>query len=496
MASAIGASEGHDFSRDELDPSLGEGLDEGAPRPTTDDGDDTLDGASLHARDDLFGLMERLTRARRFDVAPKLQRVWGDDLFVAHLMQLVDGSEWLTAQVVARGPDGAERQRACCDRFYFRDLDAARARLRAWWKRGPLYVEHPRRLALVRSTREDVAELRVSDEEASRVTAAITSYRAKRIDFNACLSVVEPYTSRAQALPAQLAGRWLAALVDPARLAPEGSGALTANDDLDAAVWAVESRWSTFLAPLVQRVWGDDRFVAAVAKRQYGAHWLSFAAPMRFEAPDAAEAAITAWWRNSRARDRAAMAPVLPVDALLDDVYAQYRGSIGAGSTLANPELLYLRDDPEVIRATLKKLADDHAPSTAAEVPYFVHRFGLDVDGLFELVVNRCDATSWYALVEVLPAALRVRSPRVVRHLAPLLRRKGLRPLIEAYLMGEGAGAIEGLLDMLAMKGSARTFATEWLARIAADEGRRATLAALVATRDAKTKKAVEPLLR
>lgn len=144
----------------------------------------------------------------------------------------------------------------------------------------------------------------------------------------------------------------------------------------------------------------------------------------------------------------------------------------------------------------MRKLADDGATSSPSEVAYFVHRFGLDVDGLFELVVNRCGPLVWYALIEVLAAALRVRSPRVVRHLAPLIRRKGLRPLIEAYLTGEGANAIEGLLDMLTTKGSAHRFAIEWLARVAADDRGRATLAALVATKDAKVKKAVEPLLR
>lgn len=119
-------AESHDFARDELDPARGEALSERAPRPTTDDGDDTLDGVTLRASDDLYGLMVRLTRARRFYVAPKLQRVWGDDLFAAHLMQLTEPADWLDA--TARHVDGdVSRRRPACDRFYFRDPAAFRA---------------------------------------------------------------------------------------------------------------------------------------------------------------------------------------------------------------------------------------------------------------------------------------------------------------------------------------------------------------------------------
>lgn len=494
MAWSERVEESHDFSRDELDPSRGEALSENAPRPGTDDGDDTLDGVTLRASDDLFELMERLTRARRFAVAPKLQRVWGDDSFAAHLMQLTEPADWLDATTTIADTSGAPRRRPACDRFYFRDPAAFRARLSAWWRLGPLYADHPRRPSLVRASLDPEPQLRVSDDDVARVTDALRAYREKRVSFEDCLALVKPWTARARSLPVEVAGRWLAALAGGGPF--DGVTVVTAERELQPLAREVESRYGTFVAPLVQRVFGDDRFVGCIARGWEGRHWFSFAAPMRFEAPAEAEEAVVAWWRRFGAHHRFAMASLLPVEELLADALAQGRESIGAASTLTHPELLYLRSDPAVIRATLKTFADDGATSSATEVAYFVHRFGLDVDGLFELVVNRCGPLVWYVLIEVLTAALRVRSPRVVRHLAPLIRRKGLRPLIEAYLTGEGANAIEGLLDMLAMKGSARTFATEWLARIAADEGRRATLAALVATRDAKTKKAVEPLLR
>ncbi len=494
MAWSERVAESHDFTRDELDPSRGEALSENAPRPSTDDGDDTLDGVTLRASDDLFGLMERLTRARRFAVAPKLQRVWGDDLFAAHLMQLTEPADWLEATARHVDASGAPRRRPACDRFYFRDPAALRARLSTWWRLGPLYADHPRRPSLVRATLDPTTERPVSDDDALRVSDALRAYREKRIPFDDCLELVAPWTARARSLPVEVAGRWLATLAGGGAF--DGAKVVTAERELQPIAREVESRYGTFVAPLVQRVFGDDRFVGCIARGWEGRQWFSFAAPMRFEAPAEAEEAVIAWWRRFGAHQRVAMASLLPVEELLADALAQSRESMGAGSMLTRPELVYLRSDPTVIRAMLKTSADDRATSTATEVAYFVHRFGLDVDGLFELVVNRCGPLVWYVLIDVLAAALRVRSPRVVRHLAPLIRRKGLRPLIEAYLTGEGANAIEGLLDMLTMKGSARKFAIEWLARVAADDRGRATLAALLATRDAKVKQAVEPLLR
>lgn len=91
--------------------------------------------------------------------------------------------------------------------------------------------------------------------------------------------------------------------------------------------------------------------------------------------------------------------------------------------------------------------------------------------------------------------ALRIRSPRVVKHLAPLVRRKGLRPMIEEYLLHEGADAIDGLLDMAALKGSANTFAMEWLERIASDDRGRRTIASLVGSKSAAVQKRVAPLI-
>lgn len=109
--------------------------------------------------------------------------------------------------------------------------------------------------------------------------------------------------------------------------------------------------------------------------------------------------------------------------------------------------------------------------------------------------MNRCDASWPPALIEVLEAALRVRSPRVVRHLAPLIRRKGVRPLIEPYLLDEGANAIDGLLDMVDAGAKPRAFALGWLTQIAGEDRGRRTIAALAATKGETVQRHVAPLL-
>ncbi len=417
------------------------------------------------------------------------RRVWGDDLFVTHLMQLIEPADRLDADGPRVDEDGVTRTLPCCDRFSFRDPESLRARLLDWWRRGPLYVDHPRRRAVVRPDPEPARVASVPSEEVERVAAAITAYGEKKLPFEEARALVAAWTSPGEAPPPEVAGRWIAALSGDAR------GTVTAQDDLDAVLVAVESRWATFLAPLVQAVFGDDRFIAVAARRFYAHHWLASVAPMRFDDPEAAEAAITAWWKGHGVRHRAAMVKVLPVESLLEDALAESRASSNAASPLRDPALVYLREDLATVRAILQGLATAHAASTAAEVPYFLHRFGLDVDGLFELVVNRCDASWPPALIEVLEAALRVRSPRVVRHLAPLIRRRGARPLIEAYLLNEGANAIDGLLDMVDAGAKPRAFALGWLTQIAGEERGRRTIAALAATKGETVRRHVAPLL-
>jgi len=476
--------ERHDFTASELDPSRrGEGPGEALANGGKED-----DGAT--EGDDLFGCMRSITLSRRFEGTARLRRSWGDDLFFAHLMQLTEPADWLDAQVSAVGDDGLSRMVYCCDRFCFRDPETLRALLRDWWRRGPLYVDHPGRRAVIRPDAEPVRVVEVPSAEVDRVEAAIAAYGAKKLPYATARDALAGWTAPGGAPSAAVAGRWLAALSGRASQAP-----LTASDDLDAVLLAVESRWATFLAPLVQRLFGDDRFVAAVSGRFYAHHWLAEAAPMRFDDPEAAGEAIAAWWRRHGAKHRAAMVKVLPVDSLLEDALAESRASRSPSSPLHDPSLVYLREDLSTVRGLLQKLAADHAPSSTTEVGYFIHRFGLDVDGLFELVVNRCD-TSWpHLLVDVLEQALRVRSPRVVRHLAPLIRRKGARPLIEAYLLNEGANAIDGLLDMLDAGAKPRAFATGWLTQIAGEERGRRTIAALAATKGEALRRHVAPLL-
>jgi hypothetical protein len=476
--------ERHDFTASELDPSRRGGRSGEAPAGDVEEDD----GAT--AADDLFGRMQSVMLSRRFEATARLRRVWGDDLFVTHLMQLIEPADWLDAETSRVAEDGVSRMVPCCDRFSFRDPEALRGRLLDWWRRGPLYVDHPRRRAVVRPEPEPARVAKVPEEEVERVAAAITEYGAKRLPFEAARALVAAWTGPGQAPPREVAGRWIAALSGTA-----ARGSVTAEDALGEVLAAVESRWATFLAPLVQAVFGDDRFVAGASRRFYAHHWLASAAPMRFDDPEAAEAAITAWWKGHGVRHRAAMVKVLPVESLLEDALAESRATSNAASPLQDPALVYLREDPATVRAILQALAAAHAASTATEVPYFLHRFGLDVDGLFELVVNRCDASWPPALIEVLEAALRVRSPRVVRHLAPLIRRKGARPLIEHYLLNEGANAIDGLLDMVDAGAKPRAFALGWLPQIAGEERGRRTIAALAATKGEAVRRHVAPLL-
>ena len=465
--------ERHDFSPSELDPS----------RRGAGPGDEPTG-----ADEDLFARLQSITMTRRFEGAPALQRALGDDRFFTHLLQLIEPADWLLADTSRVDDDGVPRRHPWCERFSFRDPESLRHLLDDWWRRGPLYVDHPRRRAVVQPAPARVAN--IPPEEVARVAAAIAAYGAKQLPWEEAHAIVDAWTGRGEIPSRAVAGQWLAALTGPVARPP-----VSADDDLDAVLAAVESRWATLLAPLVQAVFGDDRFVARVAERFYAHHWFAAAAPMHFDDPAAAEAILVAWWRRFGGRHRAELGKVLPVDSLLADALAESRSNANPASTLQDPALLYLRDDLATVRAALAQLATDHAAATSAEVAYFLHRFGLDVDGLFALVVNRCDASWPPALVEVLAAALRVRSPRVVRHLAPLIRRKGARPLIEAYLLGEGANVIDGLLDLIGAGAKPRAFALEWLPRIAADDRGRATLATLAAAKDAKVRGLVAPLL-
>lgn len=299
--------ERHDFTASELDPSR-RGVRPGEAPPGGAEEED--DGAT--ADDDLFGCMQSVTLSRRFEAAARLRRVWGDDLFVTHLMQLIEPADWLDAD---------------CSRFSFRNPESLRGRLLDWWRRGPLYVDHPRRRAVVRPEPEPARVAEVPEEEVERVSAAITGYGAKRLPFEAARALVAAWTGPGEAPPRAVAGRWIAALSGAAARGP-----VTAQDDLDAVLVAVESRWATFLAPLVQAVFGDDRFVAGVARRFYAHHWLASAAPMRFDDPEAAEAAIAAWWKGHGVRHRAAMVKVLPVESLLEDALAESRATSNAAS--------------------------------------------------------------------------------------------------------------------------------------------------------------------
>lgn len=478
--------ERHDFTAEELDPSRTEVLDEASPRPHSARAETSLDGVELDPSTDLFDRMRDLEMARRFKVAPTLQRVWGDDLFLTHLLQSSDPSDWLDGMVRER--EVGNPRRLACDRFYLRDPDAFAARRARWMTHGPLYVDHPRRRAIVR---EDITTepAVVSDAEATRVSDALKALRDKRITPHQCEQATRAAMRLGRAVPVELAARWLADVTE--RDAP-----VTASSNLEGLCAGIEACWGTFTAPLVQRVFGDDRFVAAVASRFYAHHWLASVAPMTFEAPARAEDTLVAWWTRFGHRQRSAMAEVLPDDALIDEVFNASRAMVGPGSTLERPALLYLKRNTASLRAALQRMADEKASPSTVEVGWFLGRFGFDIDGLFTLVVNRCSTFVWYLLPDMLDTAMRVRSPAMVPHLAALIRRKGARERIEPYLLGEGANVVEGLLSMVTSKASAQKFALEWLGRIAAEPRGHALIRERLETRDAKVKRLVEPLTR
>lgn len=435
--------------------------------------------APITAADDLGAVLDAFSRAQVLSVAPWLQRVFGHDRFFAHLLQRLSPEEWLDAGV--RLDSG---WRLFCDPFRFDDPAAARAHVETWCRRGPFFVAHPWAPAPSRApgVARELADC--SPEQADFVTERITSFRRGAIDGPRCRAEIAPWLRVGPTDPS-IDRRWLGAFLDPDATAPH------ASFELAAVVPTLEGAWASFLGPILQRIFGDDAFVEAACDRFYAGHWLSQIAPLHFADPTRSEPILEAWWQK-HGRGRPSVLTVVPIDALVAETFAAQRSSIGAGSTITHPALVYLRDDPADVRATLEKLADEDTPATPAEIPWFVERLGFDVEALFRLVVRRKKRHDDPAL---LAAALRVRSPKMVRALEPLATRPTLRPLVETYLAEEGANVIEGLLELAGSRGKSMTFALDWLSRLARDERGRLTIAELAARHDETVRARVRPFV-
>lgn len=476
--------ERHDFTPDELDPSWRSTRP--AP-PVADSYARALTGITSGplptADDELYERINALQLERKLGAARWIQGVWGDDLFVSHLMQLTEPAEWLDERVYDTQPDGTRTARRACARMCFADLPALHARLEVFVRRGPLFVDHPRRRAIVLPGREAPRTVAPEADEERRVADAIAAYRDKALSFTAAKAALHPWVREGVRPPADVARRWLSALVSPANTLPDDA-------DIDTVLREVEGRWGTFLAPLVQTVYGDDLFAERASQRFYAHHWLASAAPMCPADLTAVEAHLVASWQKRGARHRYSMLRMIPVDALLEEALAEP----GASPT-ERCSLIYLLEDPAAVRAHLRRLANEHTPPAPWEVPAFVHRFGFDLDGLFELVVSRegKPASSW--LLPTLGAALRVRSPQLVRNLKGFTRAKKAAALVEQYLLNEGANAIDGLLEMAGSDAKQRRFALDFLARIAADPRGRALVRELIEGKSAAVKKHAGPLV-
>jgi len=435
--------------------------------------------APITATEDLGAVLDAFSHAQVLSVAPWLQRVFGHDRFFAHLLQRTSPEEWLDAG--ARLDSGWQ---LCCDPFRFDDPAAARAYVETWCRRGPFFVAHPWASATVRAPAVARELADCSPEQTDFVTERITSFRRGAIDGPRCRAEIAPWLRVGPSDPA-IDRRWLTAFLDPDATAP------LASFDLASLVPTLEGAWASFLGPILQRVFGDDAFVEAACGRFYAGHWLSQIAPLHFADPERSESILEAWWQK-HGRGRPSVLTVVPIDAWVAEVFVRQRSTVGGGSTLTHPALVYLRDDPADVRATLEKLADEDTPATPAEIPWFVDRLGFDVEALFRLVVRRKKRHDDPAL---LAAALRVRSPKMVRALEPIAARPTLRPLVEAYLAEEGANVIEGLLELAGTRGKAMTFALDWLARLARDERGRLTIAALAAHHDQTVRARVRPFV-
>jgi hypothetical protein len=435
--------------------------------------------APITAADDLGAVLDAFSRAQVLSVAPWLQRVFGHDRFFAHLLQRLSPEEWLDAGVALESG-----WRRFCDPFRFDDPAAARTHVEAWCRRGPFFVAHPWAPAPVRAPGVARELTDCSPEQVDFVTERITSFRRGAIDGPRCRAEIARWLRVGPTDPA-IDRRWLTAFLDPDATTPR------ASFELASVVPTLEGAWASFLGPILQRIFGDDAFVEAACDRFYAGHWLSQIAPLHFSDPARSEPILEKWWQKN-GRGRPSVLTVVPIDALVAETFASQRSSIGAGSTITHPALVYLRDDPADVRATLEKLADEDTPATPAEIPWFVERLGFDVEALFRLVVRRKRRHDDPAL---LAAALRVRSPKMVRALEPLATRPTLRPLVETYLAEEGANVIEGLLELAGTRGKSMTFALDWLSRLARDERGRLTIATLAARHDATVRARVAPMV-